>query len=116
VLTGTDGEDQHKGGVPCSRRIIQDVTRVVDNLQRIDEAEGGFIGSCGNRNGKRAVEARAVGGGAQRGGRRTKLTAEQQKEKMQRWEHPVLGDVKQTARRKSIDRHNSAMEQDAAGD
>jgi len=78
-LTGKDGEDQHDGGVPCGKRIVQDVTRIVDSYKRIDkEAHGGFVVGLGNSDGKRAQQRRATGVKAVRGGRQNKMTQEEQ--------------------------------------
>jgi hypothetical protein len=111
-LTGKEGEDQHKGGVPCGRRIIQDCQQVLVNLHKIDEQHGGFIPGLGGRNGRRATVARAAGGVAQRGGHRVKMTAEAQKEKLERWEHPLLEGRKVTAVQRSLNRHDGVRDGD----
>ncbi len=54
----------------------------------------------------REAEIKAVGGGAQRGGKRVKMTAVEQNAKLMRWQHPLLKGIAATSIVQSINRHD----------
>jgi predicted flap endonuclease-1-like 5' DNA nuclease len=110
-LTGKTGEDPHEGGVPCGQRIVDDCNRVVNSYIRIDrEARGMFVDGLGNSSGKRGEQRRATGVKAARGGKRIKMTPEEQIDKLEKWRHPDLSGVKAQAIQESKDRHNSGSD------
>ena len=66
-----------------------------------------FVDGLGNSSGKRAEQRRATGVKAARGGKRTKMTQEEQDAKLQKWRHPDLIGVSTQAIQRSKDIHNS---------
>jgi hypothetical protein len=90
-LTGKAGEDQHEGGLQGGSRIVQDVYRVIDSYKTIEkESHGMIVAGLGNSAGRRAEGWRATGLKAARGGKRTKMTQEEQDTKLQKRRHPDL--------------------------
>ncbi len=70
-----------------------------------------FVAGLGNSAGRRADQRRATAGvKAARGGRRTKMTQEEQNAKLKKWRHPDLSGVKAQAIQESKDRHNSGSD------
>ena len=63
------------GVVPSSKRIMHDITKIVDNLKQIYDAKGVIIQGLGDRKGKRFESASSVS--SNYGGKRTKKTQEQ---------------------------------------
>ncbi len=69
-----------------------------------------FVAGLGNSDGRRADQRWATGVKAARGGKRTKMTQEEQNAKLKKWRHPDLSGVKAQAIQESKDRHNSGSD------
>ena len=109
LLPQNPEEDQHQGGVPNGRRIVQDCERTLDSYRRIDEAHGGFVVGLGNQQGRRAEQRRATGVRAPRGGKRIKMSAEEQLTKLCRWRHPIIAGLTSSGMQQSIAIHEQGV-------
>ncbi len=66
-----------------------------------------FVPGLGNSAGRRADQRRATGVKAARGGKRAKMTQEEQDAKLQKWRHPDLHGISTKSIQRSKDLHNS---------
>ena len=74
------------GGTPGSKRILEDINKVVESVQKIFDADGVVVRGLGNRVGNRRDPNDPV---AQRGGNRTK----KQQYSSGAWAHPDARDA-----------------------
>jgi predicted flap endonuclease-1-like 5' DNA nuclease len=74
---------EHEDGSPSSQRILQDIAKVFNSMEKIRQAKGALIAGIGDRKGRRALQQHASGINV-RGGKRVR---EKEKDKVH-WIHP----------------------------
>jgi hypothetical protein len=74
---------EHEDGAPSSERILQDIAKVFESMEKIREAKGALIAGIGDRKGRRALQQHASGIN-RRGGKRVR---QPEKDRVH-WIHP----------------------------